>query len=219
MRRQVASRTSELGSDDGFLFVGNSLCLDFVNTALMQAGQPLDLMSDPGKLMVWLVQAKILDEKQRGAIDAAWKGSPELECVFRCALEFRAGLRDMAGRIVAGKPVPPAMVAQINGWLGKHTGRVELKKISSGFEKRFQADFEEPAQLLWPIAESACDLLCYADLALVKKCENAACVLFFYDTTKNHSRRWCSMNICGNRMKVAAHYQRQRSRKGSGSDG
>jgi predicted RNA-binding Zn ribbon-like protein len=57
------------------------------------------------------------------------------------------------------------------------------------------------------------DLLCYADPSLVKKCENAACVLFFYDTTKNHSRRWCSMRVCGNRMKVAAHYQRLRKLK------
>ena len=53
-------------------------------------------------------------------------------------------------------------------------------------------------------------VLCYADLALVKKCENPVCVLFFYDTSKNHSRRWCSMSVCGNRMKVAAHYQRLR---------
>ncbi len=80
--------------------------------------------------------------------------------------------------------------------------------MSGGFEKRFRAEFREPAQLLWPVAESACDLLCYADLTLVKKCENPICVLFFYDTTKNHSRRWCSMSVCGNRMKVAAHYQR-----------
>jgi hypothetical protein len=57
------------------------------------------------------------------------------------------------------------------------------------------------------------DLLCYADPSLVKKCEDAACVLFFYDTTKNHSRRWCSMSVCRNRMKVAAHYQRLRKLK------
>ena len=89
-------------------------------------------------------------------------------------------------------------------------GRFECNWYGGGFEKRFQADFREPEQLLWPVAESASDLLCYADLTLVKKCENPACVLFFYDTTKNHSRRWCSMSGCGNRMKVAAHYQRLR---------
>ena len=101
-------------------------------------------------------------------------------------------------------------MAAINEWLAHQTGHAELKRARCGFDKRFQAAFREPAQLLWPVAESACDLLCYADLALVKKCENPVCVLFFYDTTKNHSRRWCSMSVCGNRMKVAAHYQRLR---------
>jgi len=44
----------------------------------------------------------------------------------------------------------------------------------------------------------------------VKACQNPQCVLLFYDTTKNHARRWCSMAACGNRAKVAAHYQRAR---------
>jgi predicted RNA-binding Zn ribbon-like protein len=47
----------------------------------------------------------------------------------------------------------------------------------------------------------------------VKKCRNSACILFFYDMTKNHARQWCSMRLCGNRMKVAAHYRRQRRAK------
>jgi predicted RNA-binding Zn ribbon-like protein len=66
-------------------------------------------------------------------------------------------------------------------------------------------------QLIVPIAEAAADLLCHGDLSLVKKCGNPRCILFFYDTTKNHARRWCSMAGCGNRMKAAAHYRRLHS--------
>ncbi|MBH0192038.1 MAG: hypothetical protein HP492_09850 [Nitrospira sp.] len=62
-------------------------------------------------------------------------------------------------------------------------------------------------------AEAAGNLLCRADFALIKKCGNPACILYFYDTTKNHTRNWCSMQVCGNRMKVAAHYWRNRSRQ------
>ena len=58
-------------------------------------------------------------------------------------------------------------------------------------------------------------LLSEGDPALLRKCQNPRCILYFYDTTKNHRRRWCSMAGCGNRAKVAAFYQRNRS----GDDG
>ena len=67
-----------------------------------------------------------------------------------------------------------------------------------------------PAQAVTLLAEAAARLLTEKDLDLVRRCENPACVLHFYDTSKNHRRRWCSMDLCGNRMKVAAHYRRQK---------
>ena len=193
-----------------FLFVGNYLCLDFVNTEMVQAGQPVDLLSSFENLVAWLAQSQTLDGKQAEEILGDWKSSREAETTLQDAAKLRASLREMAERLVKGKTATPFTVATINQWLAHQTGHAELKRTRGGFEKGFQADFRTPAQLLWPVGESACDLLCYADLNLVKKCENAACVLFFYDTTKNHSRRWCSMSACGNRMKVAAHYQRLR---------
>jgi predicted RNA-binding Zn ribbon-like protein len=196
-----------------FLFVGNYLCLDFINTEMVEGRRPLDRLSGFDSLVAWLVRAQTLDLRKAEEILTDWNDSREAETAFQRALDFRASLREMAGRIVDGKTLPRLLIAQINGWLAHQTGHAELRRTRAGFEKRFEADFKEPAQLLWPVAESACDLLCYADLSLVKRCENASCVLFFYDTTKNHSRRWCSMNACGNRMKVAAHYQRLRDVK------
>ena len=199
--------------ENRFLFVGNYLCLDFVNTEMVEAGQPVDRLNGFESLVAWLVQARTLDERQADEVLGNWKATREAETSFQNAVELRSSLREMAGRLVKGKTVPQFTVAAINQCLAHQTGHAELKRARSGFEKRFKANFREPAQLLWPVAESASDLLCYADLTLVKKCENAACVLFFYDTTKNHSRRWCSMSVCGNRMKVAAHYQRLREGK------
>jgi predicted RNA-binding Zn ribbon-like protein len=196
-----------------FLFVGNSLCLDFINTEMFQGGQPVDRLGDFGSLVEWLVQAQSLDVRNAEEVLKHWNGSREAETASQRALDFRASLREMAGRVVNGKVLPRSLIAEINEWLAYQSGHTELRRTRAGFEKRFQADFKEPPQLLWPVAESACDLLCYADLSLVKKCENALCVLFFYDTTKNRSRRWCSMSACGNRMKAAAHYQRLREVK------
>jgi predicted RNA-binding Zn ribbon-like protein len=53
-------------------------------------------------------------------------------------------------------------------------------------------------------------LLATGDFSLVRRCENAACVLWFYDRTRSHHRRWCSMARCGNRHKVAAFRKRRR---------
>ena len=196
--------------ENRFLFVGNYLCLDFINTEMVVGGQPIDCLSGFDSLVAWLVQSRTLNGLQAEDILKSWQTSREAATTFQNAVKLRASLREMAERLVKGKTVPQSTVPAINKWLAHQTGHAELKRMRGGFEKRFQADFREPPQLLWPVAESASDLLCYADLTLVKKCENSACVLFFYDTTKNHSRRWCSMSACGNRMKVAAHYQRLR---------
>lgn len=139
-----------------------------------------------------------------------WGGRREAEKTLARALEFRAALRHMAERLVDGKAVPTATIVLINDLLNNQVSYAELRRTRGGFEKHIHANFNEPGHLLLPIAESVCDLLCYSDFSLIKKCENDACVLYFYDTTKNHSRRWCSMNACGNRMKVAAHYRRLR---------
>jgi predicted RNA-binding Zn ribbon-like protein len=193
-----------------FFFVGNYLCLDFINTEIKVAGHPVDLLNGFDDLVAWLVQSQTLNGQQADTILGRWRGSRESESTYQNALKLRASLREMAERLVSGKSVPAPTVVAINEWLAHQTGHAELKRTRGAFEKRVQAEFREPAQLLWPVAESSADLLCYGERALIKKCENPACVLFFYDTTKNHSRRWCSMSACGNRMKVAAHYRRLR---------
>ena len=71
-----------------------------------------------------------------------------------------------------------------------------------------------PEQLLQPLAEAIADLVCNEDFRLIRTCEGKACVLLFLDKTKSHARRWCSMALCGNRAKAAAHRARaSRNRK------
>ncbi|MEW5977868.1 MAG: ABATE domain-containing protein [Acidobacteriota bacterium] len=194
-----------------FLFVGNSLCLDLVNTELVEGGRKVDRLDGFESLAAWLVHAGTFDSRQVESMLKNWRGSREANELFTRALGFRACLHNVAERIAAGRSVPQTAVGLINEFLSCQSGSAELKRTETGFEKHFRVELSEPRQLLWPVAESACDLLCYGNLSLVRKCENPNCVLFFYDTTRNHSRRWCSMSVCGNRMKVAAHFRRLRS--------
>jgi predicted RNA-binding Zn ribbon-like protein len=193
-----------------FLFVGNHPCLDFINTQMIVRGNPTDLLGGYEDLVAWLVQANIMNPAQAAAVMAQWNQKDQ-EQLFEQGIMFRNTLREMAERIVARKSIPDSAVASINQILSRCPGYPQLVHAKGRFERQFQSQAARKDGLLAPLAEAAIDLLCSGGLSLVKKCGNAACILYFYDTTKNHTRNWCSMQLCGNRIKVSAHYQRKRN--------
>ena len=77
--------------------------------------------------------------------------------------------------------------------------------MQTGFAFRMRRRWPTPESLLMPIVEALAKLVCEEDFTQVKACEGPACTLLFADHTRGHARRWCSMAICGNRAKVAAH--------------
>jgi predicted RNA-binding Zn ribbon-like protein len=194
-----------------FLFIANQPCLDFINTDLVMNGQPTDLLSSFQDLVAWLVQAGLLTEKDAARIEGG--GGYDAMETLKQAKAFRSTMRNMAERLAAPKAVPQAALALINQLLRHRVGYAQVTRRNGMFERRYQAEFEDGNHVLGLLAEAASDLLCACDLSLVKQCHNPACVLFFYDTTKNHARHWCSMDLCGNRSKVAAHYRRHRKRR------
>lgn len=192
-----------------FLFLGNVLCLDFINTEIIAKGQRLSLINDFADLRNWLVAAGVISEMEFVAAEAAWNGG-EKEAALREALSFRALLRRMAEQVTQGAGVSEDILEAINDKLMESRGHAELVKTEQGYIKTYHFAWKTSLSLLAPVAASAADLLAGGDLSYLRKCENPACILYFYDVSKNHKRRWCSMNICGNRFKVAAHYKRQR---------
>lgn len=193
-----------------FLFVGNYAWLDFVNTEVMGGGERVDLLRDFSDLVQWAQAAVFLtDEQARHAI-ALWGDKPAGRRALEAAREFRAILRHLAERLAAGGRVQPAAIEAINARLRHRVGYSRIRVLGTAVERTPCWEFDEPAQLLTPVADSVADLLVTGEHSFVRKCKNPACILFFYDTTKNHARSWCRMSACGNRTKVAAHYRRQR---------
>lgn len=197
-----------------FLKVGNNLSLDFINTKIAENGLPKDLLEDFTDLAAWALNAGLLENSKAEKLLDEWEDSSEVAEAFARAIDFREILREMFANLSRGKTVGKQAIAAINREIQNQTGSIEIKKTENGFEKLFRADFREPRQLLAPVAESAAALLCYGNHASIRKCENSDCVLYFYDTTKNHKRRWCSMAACGNRAKAAAFYRRERLKTG-----
>jgi predicted RNA-binding Zn ribbon-like protein len=68
-----------------------------------------------------------------------------------------------------------------------------------------------PESLLLPIGEEIAKFICGEDFQYVKACQGSTCTLLFVDRTRGHARRWCSMAICGNRAKQAAHRNRRKA--------
>jgi len=194
----------------GFFFVGNRLCLDFVNTRVAENGRIVDLLREPSDLRRWLSEAGVLGGEEAEGASEGWGGGPRARRVFERALALRKDLREIVETVVGGEPVRQGAIDEVNALLRARPGYPQIERTPNGFEKSFKAEREGPLGALVPIAESAADLLAGGDLSLLKKCENPDCVLHFYDTSKNHARRWCSMSGCGNRMKAQAHYRRQR---------
>jgi predicted RNA-binding Zn ribbon-like protein len=194
-----------------FLFVGNQLVLDFINTQIVLNGRPIDLLATFSDLVAWLVHVHLLTGEEAKKIEGQWGRQAEGIQTVEQARAFRVTLREMVEQIAAGRPVPPAAIEAINEMLRYRIGYPQLTRRSGKFEQGYQVEFQEANQLLGLLAEAASNLLCTCDFSLIKKCQNPLCVLFFYDTSKNHARHWCSMTICGNRSKVAAHYRRHRS--------
>ncbi len=199
-------------SESNFYFIASLLCLDFVNTEPAQGGERVDLLRGFAELINWLEAAGVLaSEPARRAADR-WGRSAQGEATFREAVALRAALRAGAERLAVGKPVGRETVTAVNRVLASRPVYPQLARKGKGYATRLEPLSDAPLHLLVPVAESAAWLLEHGERSLVRRCEGPQCVLFFYDTTKNKSRRWCSMEACGSRAKAMAYYRRKHPR-------
>jgi predicted RNA-binding Zn ribbon-like protein len=198
-----------------FLFVGNHPCLDFINTELVMNSTPTDLLETFEDLVDWLVNSQTLSKKDAEARSGELRQDQKPQILAQ-AKTFRTTLRRMVESIVKENRVPESAVTAINQLMRPCSGYRELARTrSNAFKEVFIASADSKDAFLASLAIFASDLLRMADLTLIKKCKNPACVLYFYDTTKNHARNWCSMQLCGNREKVAAYFRRKRQNRRS----
>src|SRR5689334_7296897 len=197
------------GPDSPFVFIGNHRALDFVNTEVAAEGVPRDLLTDLASLTDWLVRAGALDRATARRAADRWNGTRAGATLLARARALRASLRRLADAAADGRPVPRSVVESINRILARGAGVTRIVPGGRGFTTRRMLRVEEPADLLVPVAESAADLLCHADLGRIRRCAHPKCVLYFLDATKNATRRWCDMRTCGNRANAAAYYRRR----------
>jgi predicted RNA-binding Zn ribbon-like protein len=198
---------------DGFLFVGNHLALDFLNTRPVLADGPKELLPDMDALVRWLVASGVLPRHNGKTLARKWRDMPQAPLFLRELLKFRERLRAIVVRQEAGFSVSTAFIAELNSLLKQHPNVIALQRKGEKLDLDAAFEPEKPNDVWAPIATAVAELLSNVPPARLRKCE--ACVVHFLDTSKKGSRRWCSMNICGNKIKVSAYQQRKQAARKS----
>jgi predicted RNA-binding Zn ribbon-like protein len=219
------------------IFVADSLGLDFLNSIAIPVDTPVDWLDNGDGLLKWLAQAKlvpveVLDELRARAMPG------ELDKVADQTRALREWFRGFVRRHM-GRPLSPKALQEL-GPLNRLLERDEaFKQISrqrhgagDGLERRnlerqtlerqtlerrilelrTMRRWRSPESLLLPVGEALAKFVCEEDFANVKACEGHNCTLVFADHTRRRARKWCSMAICGNRAKQAAHRNRLRKK-------
>lgn len=189
---------------DGFLFVGNEVVLDFLNTRPVLDGELTELLPDFGALLRWFQAAELVSARDAASLQQRWGTSGRGRQTVEAMRALRERLRKEILAWENGRAVQASMVAELNRMMGGHPMLTRLKGRSST-ELWFKA--QEPEDLFAPVAHSAAMLFAHVDRGRVRKC--GQCVLHFHDVSKKGTRRWCSMRLCGNRIKVAAYAARK----------
>jgi predicted RNA-binding Zn ribbon-like protein len=200
------------------LFVGEALGLDFLNSIATPTDTPVDWIDDGEGLLSWLEQARLVPGDALESISA--RAVPgELDKVAAQARSlrewFRGFVRQNMGRPLAADALP--QLKPLNRLLERDEmfSRVspQLESSNGPFQLQMVRRWRTSEALLLPIGEALAKLVCTEDFSHVKACDGHPCTLLFADHTRGHARRWCSMAICGNRAKQAAHRHRAKAHR------
>lgn len=196
-----------------FELSGGALALDFANTWSDRGRPETDQLLDYDDLVDFLVQADLVQSaaerslRRRAAVEARRA---------RGALERARSLRENLARLFMARavrrPFDPEDLTALNRALRDAAAHQVLEARGDTVAWAWRDD-TRAARLdapLRPVVRSAAELLTSPDLDRIRVCDGTGCTWLFLDRSRNRSRRWCSMESCGNRAKVRRHYQRQR---------
>jgi predicted RNA-binding Zn ribbon-like protein len=199
------------------ILIADSTGLDFLNSIATPVDTPIDWIATGDGFLNWLAQANLVPHEALNAVKRAAKPG-ELDKVAEQARDLREWFRGFVRKHMGRRLAPRALreLEPLNRLLesDEKFGRIVHvhREEDDHLELRAMRRWNSPQSLLLPIGEALANFICEESLADVKACEGASCTLMFVDHTRRKARRWCSMAICGNRAKQAAHRDRLKNR-------
>jgi len=203
----VNTETTDFEPVETMDLAGGDVCLDFANTASGRSVGPLrEKLRAYADLVTWAERVGLVGERTGRRLRKEGARAPgEASAVLERARE----LREAIYRLFAA---PEARADDLD-LLSREAGRgaAERRVVAAGDGYRYVwPDSDSLDQMLWPAALSAGDLLTSPDREQVKECASHDCNWLFLDMSRNHSRRWCDMKVCGNRAKARRFAERHR---------
>jgi predicted RNA-binding Zn ribbon-like protein len=184
-----------------FFWIGNHPGLDLVNTEAVDGrGRPLDLLRQPSDLLDWIGEAGLAAGDR---LDAA--AGPEADALLSWARRLRFAARRLLDPSVTATN---GAAAELDALVGAVPVRLAHPGAGAGPPLATTGDVRDEMRLV--LAQAVLDAVAL-DPSRVRRCAGTRCVLLFHDTSRNRSRRWCDMAVCGNRAKAATHYRRHRT--------
>jgi predicted RNA-binding Zn ribbon-like protein len=199
-------------------FIADSLGLDFLNSLATPVDQPIDWLDSGVGLVAWLAQADLVPLQALNTLTK--QATPgELDKVAAEARALREWFRGFVRKHM-GRPLTPKAIRDLKPLNALLEGdemfsRVVEHRDAHGDHLELQTTrrWRSPESLLLPIGEALARCVCDEDFAAIRACEGHRCTLIFADHTRRRGRRWCSMAMCGNRAKQAAHRNRLKAER------
>lgn len=192
--------------------VGGRLCLDFVNTTTARgnAGHR-DYLTSYDALLAWGRHTGVISAKQLQILTASAAKEPQAALsTLSLSVALRETIYRLLSSAVRGRRPASADLLQVNIAFQEACRQRAVLQIGAGFEWGWKFDPGDLRAILWPVVLSTTELLTSPDITRVRQCAREGCQWMFLDTSKNGSRRWCSMAVCGSRMKSQRFYHRKR---------
>jgi len=194
--------------------LGGELCLDFVNTVEPRGvDHSQEFLATYSDLVAWSCHVGIVTAVEAECLRReATARQAEAEAVHRRAIALRETLYRVFLSVIEGRPAEAQHLESLNATLASAVSRLRIVPLQEGFDWEWHVQDGDLDRMLWPIVRSAAELLTNGPRGRLKQC--AGCSWLFLDGSRNRSRRWCDMRVCGNRAKARRHYERQREREG-----
>jgi predicted RNA-binding Zn ribbon-like protein len=192
-------------------FDAGDLSLDFANTINWHGSpHPEEMLPNFSSLIDWGEQAQLITADQASQLTAYAVSQPdEASRLHQQAIQLREAIYHIFSKNYAGEPIDPADLRLLNTMVRQALAHRQVTASTGAFQWEWLPEVQGVDRILWPVAFSAAHLLTSENALRVRECEDdRGCGYLFIDQTKNHSRRWCSMDSCGNRAKAKRHYSR-----------
>ena len=199
--------------------VGDHPALDLLNSVVVARGKPTDRIGDGQMLQAWLSETMVLPT--RGDADFSGWTPADFELLARNTRALREDLRKFLLLRLQSPGYDDAKqdVSFFNDPMA-NTGFVHVLVVGDDrWELQARPEACSPAVVLGELALACADLIANCAPFQVRRCANPGCTMWFYSNRRGPPRRWCSMTVCGNRMKAMAHRRLVRSAGASPGSG